>query len=108
MTRTARALWLVLFLNIAMIAGVLVYGLGNIPFDSFKGPLKWFTLGVFLSGMALTLANMAGMDARSESVDLDDAPPRVVRLVVGVVGEGVLGVVVFVKGVIATVSMLAG
>ena len=107
MTRTARALWLILLMNIAMIAGVLVYGLGNIPFDGFKGSLKWFTLGVLLSGVDLTFANMAGLDARDERVDLEDAPPRTVRLFLGVVIGGVLGVIVFVKGVIATVSMLA-
>lgn len=108
MTNTARVLWLVLLLNIAMIAGVLVYGLGNTPFDDIRGLLKWFTLGVVLSGMALTFGNMAGMDARNESVALGDASQRTVRLVLGVVAGGVLGVAAFVKGAIATALMLGG
>lgn len=106
MSRTARALWLILLMNIAMIVGVLVYGLGNIPLDGLKGALKWFTIGVILAGVDLTFANMAGLDARVESVDLEDVPPKTVRLLLGVVAGGALGLAVFVKGVIATVSML--
>ncbi len=107
MTRTARALWLILLFNIAVAAGVLAYGLGNIPFSELRGALNWFGAGMLLSVMALSFVYMTGMNSPGEGPDMDDAPPRVVRLVLGIVGCGVLAIVVFVKGVITTVLLLA-
>lgn len=106
MTRSAKVLWLVLLLNVAMISGVVAYGLGNIPFHDYVETLKMFGLGALLSTVALTLANMAGMDARGEGHGLEEAPPRGIRLMIGVVGFGLLAVGLFVKGVISTASLL--
>lgn len=106
MTRSAKALWLVLLLNGAMMAGVVAYALGNVPFQAYGEVLKWFGLGALLSAVALALANMGGMDTRGETDSLEDAPPRVVRIAIGVVGCGILAAGVLVKGLLSTVSLL--
>lgn len=107
MTRTARALWSILLLNVAMTASVLAYGLGNIPLNEIRESLNWFGLGMLLSGMALSFAYMTGMNIPGNGPDLEEAPSRVVRLVMGVIGCGVLATAVFVKGIFTTVSLLA-
>lgn len=107
-TITTKALWLVSLLNAAMMAGVLVYGLGNIPFDAYKGVLKWFGLGLFLSALALSFDYLAGVDALSEFDKLDGASRRRRGKVGTVLTYGVLAAVVFVIGIISTVSLVKG
>ncbi|ULU26806.1 hypothetical protein DYST_03754 [Dyella terrae] len=89
-----------------MMAGVVAYALGNAPFQAYGEALKWFGLGALLSAVALALANMGGMDTRGEGYSLNDAPPQVVRIAIGVAGCGVLAAGVLVKGLISTVSLL--
>ena len=106
MTGSAKALWLVLLLNAAMIVGVVAYGLGNVPFSEYRDPLKWFGLGMFSAMLALVLANVSGVDARGERHDFEDASPRLIRMVLGVVGFGVMAGGAFAKGVISITPLL--
>jgi hypothetical protein len=106
MSRTARILWLILSLNVAVAGGVLAYGLGNVPFNDIREPLNCFGLGALLSGMAISFAYMTGMNVPGGGPDLESAPTRVIRLVMGIVGCDVLALVVFVKGVFTTVSLI--
>lgn len=106
MTRSAKALWLVLLLNAAMVVGVAAFGAGNVPFSEYREPLKWFGLGVFLAAIALALANVSGVDAVGEGRDLEDVPPRFVRMIMGIVGFGVLAGIAFAEGVISTLPLL--
>lgn len=105
MTRTAIALWLMLLFNAGMSVGILAGGLGRIPFNGLTDILSWFVVGMLLSVVALLFVYIMGMNI--DSPDLEDATPRVVRMVVGVAGFGALALVVFVKGIIATLSLLA-
>src|SRR5579859_6959699 len=101
MTRSAKALWLVLLLNAVMVTGVAALCAGNVPFSEYREPLKWFGVGVFLAAIALALTNMSGVDAVGEGRDLEDAPPRLVRMITGIVGFGVLAGLAFAEGVIS-------
>lgn len=107
MTLTARTLWLVLLFNIALACGVLAYGLGSIPFDELRKVLNWFGAGTLLSMMALAFVYMTGMNTPGDGPSLEDASPRVVRLIMGVIGCGFLALAVLVKGAVATVVLIA-
>ena len=106
MTRSAMVLWLVLLVNTAMLVGVMTYGLGRVPFLSYSEVLRWFGLGALLAAVGLAFARLCATDVRGEMSSLEDASPRVVRLILGVVGFGVMATGALVMGVISTVSLL--
>jgi hypothetical protein len=98
-------LWLVLLVNTAMLVGVMTYGLGRVPFR-YSEVLRWFGLGALLAAVGLAFARLCATDVRGEMSSLEDASPRVVRLILGVVGFGVMATGALVMGVISTVSLL--
>jgi hypothetical protein len=106
MTRSAKVLWLILLTNAAMIAGVLAYGLGRAPFHSYVEALNWFGVGALLAVVALTFANICGFDTTGGASSLEEAPPRVVRLILGVIGCEVMAVGALAMGLVSTVSLL--
>ena len=106
MTRSAKVLWLVLLVNASMLVGVMTYGLGRVSFLSYGEVLRWFGLGALLAAVGLALARLCATDVRGEMSSLEDASPRVVRLILGVVGSGVMATGALVMGVISTVSLL--
>ena len=106
MTRSAGVLWLVLLMNTAMILGVVAYGVGNIPFQSYGEALKCFGVGAFLAAIALAFARLSGTDTKGEASSLEDTTPQNVRLILGVIGFGVMAVGAFTMGVVSIALLL--
>ncbi|MFK2878239.1 hypothetical protein [Rhodanobacter hydrolyticus] len=104
MTRTKKIFLVILLLNAVASIGVVILGFGYVPLDDLWKTLEWFVSGAFLSIMGMLF--MWSMPR--EDLNMDDAPPRVVRLAVGIIGCGVLAVAVFAKGVVEAASLLAG
>jgi uncharacterized membrane protein YeiB len=107
MVRTKKIFLAIILLNITASIGVVICGFGYVSINDLWKVLEWFVSGVFLTIMAMLFMYTASMSVPNEDLDMDDASPRVVRLVMGVIVCGVLSVIVFAKGVIEAVSLLA-
>jgi hypothetical protein len=94
-------------LNAGAVIGVLIYGVGNMPYIMLEATLKWFFLSIFLSVIAYVFAYLVGLDKESEGSRLESASPRVVRLLVGVAMAGMGAIGLFVMGCVAVISLFS-
>lgn len=100
MSRTSKASWLALLMNVAGLVGALIYGVGNVPITDLKESLKWFALGLLLALIALSFSYLLGMNRPGEGSNLETASPRGVRMLLGLYSTGLLAAAVFIKGVV--------